>query len=168
MRWQPWVRGGPQERDRRGGTENVPGIVGMGRAAQLAAQALADGQTLERIKALRDRLEKGIIERIPDAHVIGAKAPRVANTTNIAFAGLEAEAILLLLSEQEVCASAGAACSSGSLEPSPVLRAMGVEDRIGHGAIRWSLSRFTTNEEIDTVLGVLPEVITRLRATLPV
>ena len=158
-RWQPWVRGGPQERDRRGGTENVAGIVGMGVAAQLAGQTLADGVTEQRIAGLRDRLEREILQRIPNAHVIGGNAPRVTNTTNIAFAGLEAEAILLLLSERDICASAGAACSSGSLEPSPVLRAMGVDERIGHGAVRWSLSRFTTEAEIDTVVDVLPGVI---------
>jgi cysteine desulfurase len=168
VRWQPWVRGGPQERDRRGGTENVAGIVGMGAAAELAGRFLADGATERRVAALRDRLESGILERIPDAHVIGGNGRRVANTTNIAFTGLEAEAILLLLSERDICASAGAACSSGSLEPSPVLRAMGVEDRIGHGAVRWSLSRFTTEAEIDTVLEILPGIIARLRQTLPV
>jgi cysteine desulfurase len=168
IRWQPWIRGGPQERDRRGGTENVVGIVAMGAAAKLAAQCLADGITEPRIAALRDRLERGILTRIPDAHVIGGGASRVANTTNIGFAGLEADAILLLLSERDICASAGAACSSGSLEPSPVLRAMGVPDRIGHGAVRWSLSRFTTEAEIDTVLEVLPGIIARLRHTLPV
>jgi cysteine desulfurase len=130
--------------------------------------ALADGQTPMRIAALRDRLQRGLLAGIPEAHVIGGQAPRVANTTNIGFAGLEAEAILLLLSEREICASAGAACASGSLDPSPVLRAMGVDDRVGHGAVRWSLSRFTTEAEIDTVLGILPDIIARLRATLPV
>lgn len=167
-RWQPWVRGGPQERDRRGGTENVAGIVGMGVAAELAQGALEDGATWPRIAALRDRLEQGILQRVPETHVIGNPATRVGNTANIAFAGLEAEAILLLLSERDICASAGAACSSGSLEPSPVLRAMGVDDRIGHGAVRFSLSRFTTAAEIDKVLEILPGVIAHLRATLPV
>ena len=100
--------------------------------------------------------------------LIGDRERRVGNTTNIGFAGIEAEAILLLLSEQDICASAGAACSSGSLEPSPVLRAMGIEERIGHGAIRFSLSRFTTEEEIGRTLEVLPGIIGRLRATLPV
>ncbi len=170
IRWQPWIRGGPQEHDRRGGTENVAGIVGMGVAADLAAAALVDGQTIARIARLRDRLENGILEKIRDAHVIGDRSPgrRVPNTANIAFASLEAEAILLLLSEQEICASAGAACSSGSLEPSPVLKAMGIDDRIGHGAVRFSLSRFTTEEEIDQTLAALPPIITRLRETLPV
>jgi len=167
-RWHPFIRGGPQERDRRGGTENVPGIVGMGVAAELAAKSLADGQTTPRITALRDRLEKTILSTIEDTHRIGDPAARVPNTTNIAFAGLEAEAILLLLSEQDICASAGAACSSGSLEPSPVIQAMGINDRIGHGAVRFSLSRFTTESEIEETLAILPQVISRLRATLPV
>jgi cysteine desulfurase len=167
-RWQPWLRGGPQELDRRGGTENLPGIAGLGKAAQLAAAALADNATWPRIRALRDRLESGILQRIPDSHLIGDPRHRIANTANIAFAGLEAEAILLLLSERGLCASAGAACSSGSLEPSPVLRAMGIDDRIGHGAVRFSLSRFTTDAEIDQALEILPPVIAHLRQTLPV
>jgi cysteine desulfurase len=168
MRWQPWIRGGPQERDRRGGTENVVGIVGMGVAAELAARALASGDEWQRVARLRNELERGILERIPDSHVNGDPAHRLPNTTNIGFAGLEAEAILLLLSEQEICASAGAACSSGSLEPSHVLRAMALPDRIAHGAVRFSLSRRTTSADVEGALAVLPGVIERLRATLPV
>jgi cysteine desulfurase len=167
-RWQPWIRGGPQELDRRGGTENVPGVVGMGRAAQLAASALADDATWPRVTAMRDRLEAGILEKVSDTHLIGTPNARVPNTANIAFAGLEAEAILLLLSEHDICASAGAACSSGSLEPSPILRAMGVDDKIGHGAVRFSLSRFNTDAEIAETLDILPRIIARLRQTLPV
>ncbi|HUO10591.1 MAG TPA: aminotransferase class V-fold PLP-dependent enzyme [Phycisphaerae bacterium] len=167
-RWQPWIRGGPQERDRRGGTENVAGIVGMGVAAELAGRALANGGEWERVAGLRDALERGILERIPDSHVNGDPAKRLANTTNIGFAGLEAEAILLLLSEQDVCASAGAACSSGSLEPSHVLRAMALPDRVAHGAVRFSLSRRTSEADVRGALEVLPGVIERLRATLPV
>jgi cysteine desulfurase len=169
-RWSPFVHGGPQERDRRGGTENVPGIVGLGAAAELAAEALQDGITWPRIAALRDRFETEVLRRIPDSHINGdsSAGARVANTTNIGFAGLEAEAILLLLSEQDICASAGAACSSGSLEPSPILRAMHLPERIAHGALRFSLSRFTTDAEISQVLEVLPPVIARLRAVLPV
>jgi cysteine desulfurase len=158
--------GGPQELNRRGGTENVPGIVGMGKAAQLAQQALV--HDMSRVARLRDRLEHGILSGIEDTHLIGHPTQRLPNTTNIAFAQLEAEAVLLLLSEQGLCASAGAACSSGSLEPSPVVRAMGIPDRIAHGAIRFSLSRYTTEEEITRALKTLPQVITRLRAVLPV
>ena len=157
--------GGPQERGRRGGTENVPGIVGMGTAAELAGQSLP---AMPRVAALRDRLEAAILSGIEGTAVNGATDRRLPNTTNIGFSRLEAEAILLLLSEQGVCASAGAACSSGSLEPSHVLQAMQIDAKIAHGAIRFSLSRYTTDAEIERALEVLPAVITRLRAVLPV
>jgi cysteine desulfurase len=170
VRWQPWQRGGPQERDRRGGTENVAGIVGLGRAAELA-KAAVEGNAYGRVAELRDRLESQLLVAVPEASVNGGggdSGKRLPTTANISFARLEAEAILLLLSEQGLCASAGAACSSGSLEPSPVIRAMGIPDEIAHGAIRFSLSRLTTGEEIDAALGIIPPVIERLRATLPV
>lgn len=163
-RFAPLVLGGPQENQRRGGTENVPGIVGMGAAAELAAGALGE---MKRVAALRDRLEEGILQSIPDAHVNGAGAERLPNTTNIGFAALEADAILLLLSERGVCASAGSACSSGSLEPSHVLRAMGIDERIAHGAVRFSLSRYTTGDDVNAALEILRGVIPRLRALLP-
>lgn len=165
VRCSAMVIGGPQERGRRGGTENVPGIVGLGVAAALAKEHLAE---MPRVGALRDRLESSILTSIPDTHVNGRTDARVPNTTNIGFARLEAEAILLLLSEQGVCASAGAACSSGSLEPSHVLKAMNIDEKIAHGAIRFSLSRYTTDAEIDRALAVLPGVISRLRAVLPI
>ncbi len=165
VRVRPWLIGGPQEMQRRGGTENVPGIVGMGKAAELARAALPE---MTRVGMLRDRLERGILERIADARVNGRTDVRLANTTNVGFSQLEAEAILLLLSEQGICASAGAACSSGSLEPSHVLRAMKVEEKVAHGAVRFSLSRFTTEAEIERTLEVLPKVIGRVRAVLPV
>ena len=165
VRFRPFVIGGPQERGRRGGTENVPGIIGMGKAAELALASLPQ---MDRVDKQRDRLEREILVKIPDTSVNGRIDARLPNTTNIAFARLEAEAILLLLSEQNIAASAGAACSSGSLEPSHVLRAMGIDPKIAHGAIRFSLSRYTTDEEIDRALAVLPGVIDRLRAVLPV
>ncbi|MGH7214442.1 MAG: cysteine desulfurase family protein [Tepidisphaeraceae bacterium] len=167
LRVRPLLIGGPQERGRRGGTENVPGIVGMGKAADLAREAQPQ---MSRVAALRDRLERGILETIDDTHVNGRNEPawRLPNTTNIGFSRLEAEAILLLLSEQGVCASAGAACSSGSLEPSHVLRAMKIDDRVAHGAVRFSLSRYTTEAEVDRALSILPGVIRRLRTVLPV
>lgn len=158
------IAGGPQERSRRGGTENVPGIVGMGKAAELALTALPE---MGRVSELRDRLERGVIESIPDTYVNGSRQHRLPNTTNIGFARLEAEAILMLLSERGVCASAGAACSSGSLEASHVLKAMGIDPKIAHGAIRFSLSRYTTAEEIEETLRILPEVVARLRLVLP-
>lgn len=165
LRVKPLIIGGPQERNRRGGTENVPGIVGAGVAAMLALEHL---DQMQRVAALRDRLERSILERIDIAHVNGSREHRLPNTTNIGFERLESEAILLLLSEQGVCASAGAACSSGSLEPSHVLQAMQIDPIVAHGAIRFSLSRLTTEAEIDRCLEVLPGVIERLRSVLPV
>jgi cysteine desulfurase len=165
IRIKPLLHGGPQERGRRGGTENVPGIVGSGKAAELAKEHLKD---IPRIKSLRDTLENTILSSIEDTHVNGSRVHRTPNTSNIGFSRLQSEAILLLLSEQGICASAGAACSSGSLEPSHVMRAMKIPEKIAFGAIRFSLSRFTTEEEIDHCLSVLPGVIARLRAVLPV
>jgi cysteine desulfurase len=165
LRIRPLIIGGPQERNRRGGTENVPGIVGMGKAAELARAALAD---MPRVAALRDQLQAAILTTMDQTRVNGDPAHRLPNTTNIGFARLEAEAILLLLSEQGICASAGAACSSGSLEPSHVLQAMKIDQRYAHGAIRFSLSRYTTQSEIDHTLRLLPSAIARLRAVLPV
>jgi len=164
-RLRPQMLGGPQERSRRGGTENVPGIVGMGKAAELAQMHLP---MMNQLAARRDRFEKTVLETIEDSHVIGRTDRRLVNTSNIGFTALEAEAILLLLSEKGICASAGSACSSGSLEPSPVLTAMGVDPKIAHGAIRFSLSRYTTDAEIDVALNALPGVIARLRAVMPV
>ena len=163
VRVRPLMIGGPQERSRRGGTENVPGIVGMGKAAELAQMALPK---MSEVCRLRDRFEQAVLSSIEDSHVIGRTDQRLVNTSNIGFSRLEAEAILLLLSEKGVCASAGSACSSGSLEPSPVLQAMGIDPHIAHGAIRFSLSRYTTSAEIDRALEVLPGVIERLRVVL--
>ena len=158
------IVGGPQERERRGGTENVPGIVGMGEAARLALEHLKD---MPRVAAMRDDLERRILESISDARVNGDPDSRLPNTSNIGFAPLEAEAILLMLSEKGVCASAGAACSSGSLEASPVLAAMKVPEPYARGSIRFSLSRYTTQNEVDRAVAVLPDVISRLRAITP-
>ncbi len=158
------IVGGPQERERRGGTENVPGIVGMGEAARVALEHLAD---MPRVAEMRDDLERRILSSVPDTRVNGDVENRLPNTTNIGFAPLEAEAILLMLSERNVCASAGSACSSGSLEASPVLRAMKVPETYAHGSLRFSLSRMTRPEEIDMAVAVLPEVVSRLRAITP-
>lgn len=165
LRVRPLLIGGPQERSRRGGTENVPGIIGMGKAAELAVAALPE---MDRVARMRDQFERQIFLDIDDSHVNGSTEFRLPNTTNIGFARLEAEAILLLLSEQGICASAGAACSSGSLEPSHVLKAMGIDARIAHGAIRFSLSRYTTETDIERAMDVLPGIIRRLRSVLPV
>jgi cysteine desulfurase len=159
-RIKPQLIGGRQERDLRAGTENVAAIVGMGVAAEVAARVTAAER--DRVAALRDRLEQGICMRVDRAAVNGAGAPRIANTTNIGFRDLAAEALLILLGESGVCVSSGSACSSGSLEPSHVLAAMNVDPRYAHGAIRFSLSRITTDKEIDRVLEIIPQVVARL------
>lgn len=154
--------GGPQERGRRGGSENVPGIAGMGAAASLAKSWLA-GDGPKRVARLRDDLERRLVAATA-AVVHGAEAPRGAETTNLGFPGLEAEPILLSLSERGVCASAGAACASGSVEPSPVLLALGVPPDLAAGSIRFSLGRDTTSAEIDAASEVVSDVVRRLRA----
>ena len=169
VRLRPVQRGGAQERERRGGTENTAGIVGMGVAAEQAAACLVDAAAVDRVRVLRDRLEAGVVEALPDAVVNsgGAAYGRLWNTTNLGFPRVEAEAVLLGLSERGVCASAGAACSSGSLEPSPVLLAMGVPEAVAHGSVRFSLSRFTSAAEVGAALEHVPAVVGRLRRTLP-
>lgn len=155
--------GGHQERDVRPGTENVAGIVGFGEAARLAHERVRSGGW-KTVADLRDELEREILAAVPTARVIGGECPRTPNTTNIAFESLEAEAILISLSEQGVCASSGAACSSGSLEPSHVLSAMGIDERLAHGAIRLSLSTETTREEIREAVHVVRRVVDKLAA----
>jgi cysteine desulfurase len=159
--FQPLILGGKQERGRRGGTENVPGIIGLGHAARLATAHLADG--LQVIAALRDRLERGVMARVPACAVAGDAAHRLANTSNITFDRAEAEPILDGLDRAGVAASSGSACTSGAMEPSHVLRAMGVAFTALHGAIRFSLSRDTTAADIDHVLAVLPGIVARAR-----
>ena len=172
VRLVPQQRGGPQEHERRAGTENTPAIVGMGVAAQLAGEFLDDESRRQSLAALRDRFEQTILAGLDRASVNAgpprhADAPRLWNTSNIAFRGLEAEAILLGLSERGVCASAGAACSSGSLEPSPVLLAMGVDEPDAHGSVRFSLSRETTQAELDDAAAAVLAVVQRLEKTMP-
>jgi cysteine desulfurase len=164
VRFRPLLIGGHQERGRRGGTENVAGIVALGKAAELAQQHLAN---ISWEKRLRDKLEQGILNNIPNTVVNGDPANRLPNTTNIGFKYIEGEAILLSLDEYGICASSGSACTSGSLEPSHVLRALGLPYSVLHGSIRFSLSRYTTEAEIDRVLKVLPGVINRLRELSP-
>lgn len=170
VRLKPTQLGGAQERDRRGGTENTPGIIGMGVAAELARAFVNDAKAIARVSSLRDRLEQGLCAVLPNTVVnSGGVEPhqRVCNTTSLGFPGIEAEAVLLGLSEQGVCASAGAACSSGSLEPSPVLLAMGIPEPIAHGSVRFSLSRYSTDADIDRALEVVPKVVGRLMKVLP-
>ncbi|MFN3166065.1 MAG: cysteine desulfurase family protein [Phycisphaeraceae bacterium] len=167
VRLQPTQLGGAQERERRGGTESTPAIIGMGVAAELAKAFVNDPSAIDRVRALRDQLEQGVCQALPGTVINSGGAQRLWNTTNLGFPGIEAEAVLLGLSEKGVCASAGAACSSGSLDPSPVLLAMGIPEPIAHGSVRFSLSRMTTRVEIDRALEVVPKVVVRLMKTLP-
>ncbi len=162
LRVRPFMLGGGQERGRRGGTENVPGIVGLGKAAELAAAHLPvmDGQ----VRALRDRLEAHTLERVPEARVNGAGAGRVPNTAFVSFRGIEGEDLFLKLSDRGVCVSTGSACTTGQREPSHVLRAMGLEPEWARGTVRFSLSRYTTGEEIRKVEDLVPELVAELRA----
>ncbi len=161
----PYLIGGHQERGRRGGTENVASIIGLGRAAELAGGAIETEHTT--VRALRDRLESELLARIPNAMVNGDPAHRLPNTSSIAFEFVEGESILLMMNEYGICASSGSACTSGSLEPSHVLRAMGVPFTAAHGSIRFSLSIYNTEAEIDRVIETLPPIIERLRSMSP-
>jgi cysteine desulfurase len=163
--FRPFLIGGHQERSRRAGTEPVPSIVGLGKACELALENIPHENTS--VRALRDRLEKGILSTISDSRLNGHPTDRLPNTVNISFKFVEGEAILLLMNELGICASSGSACTSGSLEPSHVLRAMGVPFTFAHGSIRFSLSRFNTREEIDFVIEKLPPIIARLRSISP-
>jgi cysteine desulfurase len=163
FRFRPLLIGGHQERGRRAGTENVAGIIGLGKAAALALENFAD---VGHEQQLRDRLEKGLLA-IADTEINGDRKNRLPNTTNIGFKYIEGEAILLSLDQYGICASSGSACTSGSLEPSHVLRAMGLPYTILHGSIRFSLSRYTTAAEVDQVLEVMPSIVQRLRAMSP-
>ena len=159
--FQPYVMGGGQEQGRRGGTENVANIVAFGKAAEIAMASLEDN--LDRIRALRDRMEGGIMDAIDGVTRNGAKEPRLANTSNLSFANCEAEAILLLLDREGICASSGSACTTGSLAPSHVLTAMGLTPELAISAVRLSLSKYSTDEEVDHLLAKMPEIIAKLR-----
>jgi cysteine desulfurase len=164
-RFTPYIIGGHQEHGRRAGTENVPSIIGLGKAAELAMKHLdKEGTYLSR---LRDKLESSLLECCPDVRVNGDTGNRLPNTTNISFEYVEGEAILLRLNEYDICASSGSACTSGSLEPSHVLRSMGVPFTAVHGSIRFSLSRYNTQEEIDKVISIMPGLIKELRVLSP-
>lgn len=164
-RFSPYIIGGHQEHGRRAGTENVASIIGLGKACELALQNLANEMTY--LATMRDNLEKTLLQSCPDARVNGDTEHRLPNTTNISFEYVEGEAILLKLNEYNICASSGSACTSGSLEPSHVLRAMGVPFTAIHGSVRFSLSRYNTDKDIDKVIEVLPQIIRELRAMSP-
>ena len=164
-KFMPLLIGGHQERGRRGGTENVASIIGLGKACELAGEHIKEEN--ERVRYLRDKLENEILKRVPNAMVNGDREHRLPNTTSISFEYVEGEAILLMMNELGICASSGSACTSGSLEPSHVLRAMGVPFTAAHGSIRFSLSIYNTEEEIDFIIAKLPPIIERLRELSP-
>ena len=164
-KFTPFMIGGHQERGRRGGTENVASIIGLGKAAELALAHLPDNDT--RVKPLRDKLENELLERVPNTIINGDRNHRLPNTTSIAFEYVEGESILLMMDQFGICASSGSACTSGSLEPSHVLRAMGVPFTAAHGSVRFSLSKYNTEEEIDFIIEKLPPIIERLRELSP-
>ncbi|MGL4721827.1 MAG: cysteine desulfurase NifS [Desulfovibrionaceae bacterium] len=164
-RFHPLITGGQQEKGKRAGTENIPYIVGLGKAAQFAQDNIEKENTY--VKSLRDTLEQGICSTIKDAIINGDTENRLPNTTNISFKNVEGEAILLLLDSHGICASSGSACTSGSLDPSHVLRAMDVPFNYAHGSIRFSLSIYNTKEEVEKTVTVLPQIIDRLRAISP-
>jgi len=164
-RLSPYMLGGHQEGGRRAGTENVPGIVGLGRACELAANNIEEEN--RKVKYLRDKLESAILKKCPDCRLNGDKDNRLPNTSNISFEYIEGEAILLLLDRYGICASSGSACTSGSLEPSHVLRAMGVPFTAAHGSIRFSLSRYNTEEEVDYTIEKMPQIVNKLRELSP-
>ncbi len=161
----PFLTGGHQERGRRAGTENVASIVGLGKACELAALKMEDENS--RVRKLRDKLEAGLLASIPNSLLNGHKTDRLPNTCNISFEYVEGEAILLHMNRYNICASSGSACTSGSLEPSHVLRAMGVPFTAAHGSIRFSLSVYNTEEEVDFVLEKMPAIIESLRQMSP-
>lgn len=164
-RISPFIIGGHQERGRRAGTENVAGIVALGKAAELAMENLEEENT--KVKKLRDKLENAILKSCKDAKLNGDKVNRLPNTTNISFEFIEGEAILLLLDQFGICASSGSACTSGALEPSHVMRAMGVPFTAAHGSTRFSLSRYNTEDEVDFVIQKMPIIVNRLRELSP-
>jgi cysteine desulfurase len=164
-KFSPFLIGGHQEHGRRGGTENVASIIGLGKACELARSHFT--KDMVRVQQLRDKLESGLLEKIPNAIVNGDRENRLPNTTSIAFEYVEGESILLMLNEYGICASSGSACTSGSLEPSHVLRAMGVPFTAAHGSIRFSLSTYNTKEDIDFIIEKMPPIIDRLRSMSP-
>lgn len=164
-RLTPFMVGGHQESGKRAGTENVPGIIALGKACELAEQNIVHENTL--VKNLRDRLEKKILETCTDSFVNGDIENRLPNTSNISFEFIEGESILMMLDMYGICASSGSACTSGSLEPSHVMRAMGVPFTAAHGSIRYSLSRYTTEQEVDFVAEKMPAIVNRLRELSP-
>ncbi|MBT3053702.1 MAG: cysteine desulfurase NifS [Candidatus Thiodiazotropha sp. (ex Codakia orbicularis)] len=165
VRFRPLLRGGHQERGRRAGTENTASIVALGRACEMALEAMDYEKSF--VRAMRDRLERGILEKVSHCFVTGDPNNRLPNTCNIAFEYIEGEAILLLLNKMGIAASSGSACTSGSLEPSHVMRAMDIPFTAAHGSVRFSLSRYNTMEEVERVIEAVPPIVEQLRKLSP-
>jgi cysteine desulfurase len=166
VRIQRFMQGGGQESNRRSGTHNVPGIVGLGKAAEIAGLEMAD--SAPKITALRDRLIDGIFEKVPDARLNGHRTRRLPNNVNFSFDGVEGESMILLLDMHGICASSGSACTSGSLDPSHVLMALGLKHEEAHGSLRLTLGRENTEWDVKNVLEALPVIVERLRTMSPV
>jgi cysteine desulfurase len=164
-KFSPFLVGGHQELGRRGGTENTASIIALGKACELALNRMEEENT--KVKALRDKLETELLRQVPNSRINGGGAERLPNTTSISFESIEGESILLLMDEFGICASSGSACTSGSLQPSHVLRAMGVPFTMAHGSIRFSLSVYNTEEEVDFVIDKIPPIIEKLRKLSP-
>jgi cysteine desulfurase len=160
-RFRPLLIGGGQENGRRAGTENVASIVALGKAAERAAEAMEDEQT--RVRAMRDRFESGLLERIPSSHVNGNREKRLPNTSNVSFEGIESDAALALLDQRRICCSAGSACRTGSLAASHVLRAMHLSEERARSSLRFSFGRFNSEAEVEAALEIIPNVIAKLR-----
>ncbi|MGB9877734.1 MAG: cysteine desulfurase NifS [bacterium] len=165
VRIVPFIQGGEQEKGRRGGTENVAGIVGLGKAAEIAQEEMEEEE--KRVRALRDQLEKGLLERIPEVILNGHPQNRLYNTLSICVKYVEGESMLINLDREGICASSGSACTSGSLEPSHVLLAMGVPPEVAHGSLRFSLGKFNKEEDVERVIEVLPPIVEELRKISP-
>jgi cysteine desulfurase len=161
----PLLHGGHHERNRRAGTENVPGIIGLGKTTEIAHLEIAENE--RKVRSLRDTLERGIVERIPEVIINGHPEKRLYNTLSVCLKGIEGESILLNLDFEGICASSGSACSSGSLDPSHVLLATGISPEVAHGSLRLSLNKFNTEDDVDTVLNVLPMIAEKLRNMSP-
>ncbi len=165
VRIVPFIQGGEQEKGRRGGTENVAGIVGLGKAVEIAQEEMEEEE--KRVRALRDQLEKGLLERIPEVILNGHPQNRLYNTLSICVKYVEGESMLINLDREGICASSGSACTSGSLEPSHVLLAMGVPPEVAHGSLRFSLGKFNKEEDVERVIEVLPPIVEELRKISP-
>jgi len=167
VRFEPWMLGGGQENERRSGTENVAGIVGLGKAAELLRLSLVGAEHQQATRKLRDRFEQNLIERLANTQVNGHREQRLPNTTNLCFTGVDAEGLLILLDNAGICCSPGSACSTGAVKPSRVLTAMGMSAARARSSVRFSMSMFTTEKEIDRAVDLVEQAVGKLQIVLP-